>query len=172
MKTSRLVFAIGPSADLFAKPLFGVLDVVVDGRLDDLETPTCAITASSSFDAMLHGADHGGEITRESREAIVALDQLDDVASLLAAMHELQARDRQPFGENIRGLQGEAARVLAARIALVRLQRLNQDELARIVEHRGVDVVIGQMAAAIIRIVSEEHIARAPVVVLRSSTGP
>src|SRR3546814_2199565 len=46
------------------------------------------------------------------------------------------------------------------------LQRLNQHQLAVVVEHRRVDVVVRQMAAAIVRIVADEHIARPPVIVL------
>jgi hypothetical protein len=81
-------------------------------------------------------------------------------------MHELQAGNRQTLGKDVGRLEREAARVLAARVALVRLQRLNQDELALLVEHRRIHVVVGQMAAAMIGIVAQEHIAGAPIVLL------
>ena len=56
--------------------------------------------------------------------------------------------------------------VLAAGVALVSLQRLNQHQLAVVVEHRRIDVVVRQVTAAVIRIVADEHIARTPVVVI------
>ena len=114
---------------------------------------------------MLHAADHGREVAREGRESVVALEQLDDVATLLAAMHQLDAGKREAFREDIGGIQREAAGILAAGIALVRLQGLDQNQFARIVEHRRIDIIVLQMAAAIIRVVADEHVARAPVIV-------
>src|SRR5882724_12420457 len=113
---------------------------------------------------MLYGADHGGPIARKRREAVIALQQLDDVAALVAAVYQLDAGNRQALGENVRGLQSESTRVLAARIPLVSLQSLDQHQLTLVVKHRRIDVVIRQMAAAIVRVVSQKHISRAPVI--------
>ena len=94
MKTFASYLPSGHLADFLAKPLLGVLDVVVDGSLDDLGPPL-ADHRLEQLHAVLHGADHGREVAREGREAIIALHQLDDVAPLLAAMNQLEARDRQ-----------------------------------------------------------------------------
>ena len=85
---------------------------------------------------------------------------------LFAAVYELETGNRQAFGENIGGFEGESARVLAAGIALVGLQCLDQHQLAAVIEYRRIDVVIGQMSAAVIRIVAQKDVARAPIIVV------
>ena len=113
---------------------------------------------------MLDRAHHRLEIAGEGGEAVVAREQVDDIAPPLAAMGDLEARDGEPLGVDIGRVEGEAARILAAGIALMRLKRVDQDQLAIVVIDRRIDIIVGQMAAAIIGIVAEEEVAGAPVI--------
>ena len=91
-------------------------------------------------------------------------EQLQDVAASLAAVHELDAGDDHPLGVQFHGVDREPAGVLAPGVALVRLEGLDGEDFAHIVEHRCVDVVVRQVPPAVLRIVADEDVARAPVV--------
>ena len=82
-------------------------------------------------------------------------------------MHQFEHGYAQSFTENIPAVQGETTGILAPGIALVRLQALDQDQLTGFIEHRRKDIVIGQVAAAMVRVIAQEHIPRAPVIIVQ-----
>ena len=157
------VGAVGPARDLGAEAPLGLGDVPVDRGAHHAG----AVLRDQLLvqpHAELDGGDHRGEVAREARHAVVARQQLERVAAALAAVHELQTGNDQPLGPDLARVHREAARVLAARVALVRLQRLDHHDLAALVEDRRVHVVVGQVPAAVLRVVAHEHVARSPVV--------
>jgi hypothetical protein len=79
-------------------------------------------------------------------------------------VHELDTGNDHPFGEELQRVHREAAGVLAAGIALMGLKRLDGDDLSLVVEDRGVDVVVGKVPAAVLRVVADQHVPGAPVV--------
>ena len=82
------------------------------------------------------------------------------------AVHELDAGNDETLGEDLHGVDGKTSGILATRISLVGLKSLDRHDFSRIIENRGVDVVIRKMAAARVGIVADEDVARPPVIAL------
>ena len=145
-----LVAAVRPARDLGAEAPLGLGDVPVDRGAHARPRRSVATSSPSRATPSSHGGDHRGEVAGEARQAVVAHEQREHVvARRCAAVHELQHRDDQALGLELAHVHREAARVLAAGVALVRLERLDQDDLAVLVVDRRVDVVVGQVAAAV-----------------------
>ena len=81
-------------------------------------------------------------------------------------MHQFQDRNRESFLEDVDGVDGEPARVLAPGVAVVRLQGLDGDDFSVRIEARCVDVVVGKVAAAVVGVIADEDISRTPVVLI------
>ena len=167
----RLISTIGPCGEFGFHPRFGVVNRMVDRCLDFVR----AVAGDQRLQPqrrLLHPADHRREITGDSGKAVVADNHVKHIASRFAAMHQLDAGELHPFGEHVGRLQRKAARVLAAGIALMGLQRDKQDQLAAGIIDWRVNAVIRQVPAAVIGIVRQQHIARTDLIFLHIHQRP
>jgi hypothetical protein len=166
-----LVSAVRPRDDFFPEAFLGVLDVVIDGRLHHLDAARPDDLLQAGAPAICTPLIIAARSPEKLAKRLLRSISLMRSRRFFTAMHQLDAGNGQALGENIRGFQGEAAGVLAPGIALVSLQALDQHQFALVVKHRGINVVVRQVAAAVVRIVAQKNIAGAPVILLERFQG-
>ena len=162
-----LVHAVGPRRDLFAEAVGRVVDHEVDGLLD-AATPTWSIISLSRSTRELRGADLRAQVTDERRGAVVRLQRVQDVAPFDAAVDDLHGRPAHTFAPQVGGGHVVPAGDAAAGVAVVALDARDQDHPARpgavVGEHRCEHVVVGEVAAAVVRVVGDEDVTLAELV--------
>ena len=153
-----LVDAVGPSGDLGREPAACVGDRPIDRGahdggavgLHDLGEPG---------DTELRGPDLCAEVADEALEPVVRPHGEHHVAALATPVDDLEQRVPRTLRPDVLGERVVTARHCAARIAVMALDRRDQQELAFGVEDRREDVEVGEMTTAVIRIVRDDHVA-------------
>jgi hypothetical protein len=165
--------AVLPACDDGARLLFGrvqnILDRLVDGLRIELGEQFCQPPL-----AEMRGADHCGQIAAKiAGVADVQRDHVEHVLAQPTGLVELHWRNAQAFLVDLGRHRIVGAVGRAADIALMRAHDRPEQPLAA-VEHRHEGGDIRQVAAAVIGIVHQDHIARLHVanVLLHRAGGP
>ena len=152
-----LVDSRRPGADLVAEALLRVPDHVIDGLLDRRRAvPRRQLLEPSDADPA--GPDLGAYVAHVGGQAVVGLEHVQDVAALLARLNDLDRGETDALGPHVEGVHGVAAGGRAAGVAVMALNGNHEDKLAVGVEDRGEDVVVGQVPAAVVGVVGEDHV--------------
>ena len=109
--------------------------------------------------AQLGGSDLGAQVADEAGEPVVGPHGQDDVPALVPAVDDLQQRVARALAVHVLGHGVVAARHGPAGVAVVALNGGDQEQFAFVVEHRGEDVEVREMAAAVVRVVGDDHVA-------------
>ena len=163
-----LVAAVRPGGDLLGEPARGVVDHEVDRLLDDVDAVAGDDLAEAGR-AELRGADLGPQVADVVGQPVVHLQRVEHVAALDALVDDLHDRPAHAFAPDVGSGDVVAAGHGAARVAVVALDRRDEHHASRararvVGEHRAEHVVVGEVAAAVVRIVGDEHVALAELV--------
>ena len=156
-----LVAAVGPGRDLLTEASGGVVDHVVD-RLLDGGHRVAVDHRPETLGGHLRGAHLGPEITDVVGQAVVHRQRVEDVAALFAPVDDLDHRPAGAFAPDVGGGDVVAPGDRAAGVAVVALDGADQDHPAGAVGlgavDGGEDVVVGEVAAAVVRVVGHEDV--------------
>ncbi len=118
--------------------------------------------------AELRRADLGPDVAEEVGQPVVDLQGIEHVPPLLAPVDHLDHGEAHALAPDVVGRDVVPAGDGAARVAVVALDRADEDHppVAGLVgrEHGGEHVVVGQVPAAVVRVVGDEHVALAELV--------
>ncbi len=159
-----LVLAVGPLRDLFAETPGRVVDHVVDGVFDRADAVTVDELAEP-LRTELRRTDLRAQVADVARDAVVDLQRVQHVATLHAAVEHLHDRPTHAFAPDVGGGDVVAAGNTAAGVAVVALDARDQHHPAParsggvVGEHGCEDVVVGEVTAAVVRVVRDEHVA-------------
>ena len=157
------VHAVGPAGDLLGEAAAGVGDRPVDRGahrlgavlLHDLGEP---------LDAEPRRADLRAQVADEPFEPVVGAHREHDVAPLPARLDDLQQRVARALRPDVLGEDVVAAGHRAAGVAVMALDRRDQQQRAVVVEHRREHVEVGEVPAAVVRVVGDDHVTRVQLV--------
>ena len=159
-----LVHAVGPRGHLFTEPARRVVDHVVDGLLDGVRR-VAVEQVTESLRRQLRGSDLGAEVTDVARDPVVDLERVQDVATLDAAVDHLHRGPANTLAPDVVRGDVVAAGHAAAGVAVVALDAGDEDHAPAawcggVVAVDGCEhVVVGEVAAAVVRVVRDEHVA-------------
>ncbi len=159
-----LVLAVGPLRDFFAESPGRVVDHVVDGVFDRADAVTVD-EVTEALRAELRRTDLRAQVADVTRDAVVGLQRVQHVAAFDAAVEHFHDRPAHTFAPDVGGGDVVAAGDAAAGVAVVTLDARDQHHAApagrgRVVgEHRREHVVVGEMTAAVVRVVGDEDVA-------------
>ena len=156
------VDAVGPRADLFTEPSRRVVDHRVDGGLDRVHRVAIDDVAEA-LRRDLRGADLRTEVADVVGQPVVRLQRVQHVAALDAAVDDLDDRPAHALAPDVVGGDVVAARHGATRVAVVALDRRDEHHPpvagdGIVGEARREHVVVGQVAAAVVRVVGHEDV--------------
>ena len=164
IQSSKLHSPSGSSRERGARQALGIVDRSRCSRALGL----LGAVARHQLGELLLGDVAGGELRAQvaehlHRQAHVLLDERHDGLVELARLVELHRRDAQPFGVDLGGIGGVRAGDPAADIGVVADRAGEGQPLALVVE-RLEDEDVGQVHAAVERVVHDEDVARRHVV--------
>ena len=159
------VHAVGPLRDFFAEAAGRVVDHRVDAGLDGLRA-VALDDLGEVLHAELRGTDLRVQVADVARDAVVGRERVEHVAALDAAVDDLHDRPAHTFAPDVGGGDVVAAGNAAAGVAVVALDARDQHHapraaVGRVGEHGREHVVVGEVAAAVVRVVGDEHVALA-----------
>ena len=153
----RFVHAVAPAADLLAEAARRELDHLLD-RAPDRRGAVARQHLLQPPDAELRRTHLRAQIAHEGRRAVVDAHEVGEVAPLAPALVELEGRETHPLRPDVGRVGVVPARHAAAGVGVVALDGGDQDQLARVKDGRE-DVVVGQVAAAVVGVVGDQHVA-------------
>src|SRR5581483_8197053 len=158
----RLVDALGDSCECFAvEPLALSEDLVACGE-DDLAAKAREDLAETTFSGSRH-RDLGVQIAdRGFGKAAVPGEDVDDVLSQDALLHDPRGAEPQPFLENRGGVR-DGSGVLSSYVEPVRARGGKAGKFA-LIEDRGEDGLVWKMRAGEIGVVHDPDVTRLPYV--------
>ena len=157
-----LVHAVGPLRDFLAEAAGRVVDHRVDARFDGL-----GAVAVDDLGEVLHaelcGADLRVQVADVARDAVVGLECVQHVAPFDAAVDHLHDRPAHALAPDVGGGDVVAAGHAAAGVAVMALDARDQHHapgaVGTVGEHGREHVVVGEVAATVVRVVGDEHVA-------------
>ena len=161
------VHTVGPLHDLFAEAAGRVVDHRIDAGLHGLRVEALDDVAEAA-DAELRRTDLGVQVTDVAGDAVVGCERVEDVATFDTAVDDLHDRPPHTFAPNVGRGDVVAAGHAATGVAVVALDARDQHHAASAVgcvgEHGREHVVVGEVTAAVVRVVGDEHVAFAELV--------
>ena len=153
----RLICPIGPAPHLLFEAPRGVADHVVDRAANRLGA-VAGDHLLETFHAELGGAHLSAQVADEGRRAVVRLHEVGDVAALDPLLEDLHRREAHSLRPDVARVDVVAARHGSAGVGVMALDRGDEHHLP-LEENRREDVVVGEMTAAVVGIVGDQHIA-------------
>ena len=163
-----LVDAVGPLRHLFAEAASGVVDHVVDRLLDGVDAVALDQHAET-LTRELGRTDLGPQVTDVVGQPVVRRHRVQDVPPLDAPVHHLDDGPAHTLAPDVVGGDVVAARDVAAGVAVMALDAGDEHHApfaghGIVAEHRCEHVVVGEVAAAVVRVVGGEDVALAELV--------